>query len=193
MSQRPRNHTPHIQNNQTKQDGYFDEEIAFLYNTNNLRFYGEIIIESRADAILTATTMSNSAIFQQLGFFVDGSKFFNGQGKVKRRATSGETAGAAVVYQTPGRDWDWMEWIFRLADGLPVKSTEEAAIAEGLRIAVEQIELLGDDPRRDDAKVVIFSDCKAAILEVDRLRRDGYCHVRMSVDPIVRDIVTESQ
>lgn len=170
-------------------------ELALLRATADLRFHGQIIIESREDAILTATTTRNSEPgdeSRQLVFFVDGSRFTNIKDKRNRKAPkSGKAAGAAVVYQR--LDEEWEERAFCFADGLKSKITEMAAIAEGLAIALSQILLSSNGQRMEKAKVVIFADCQAAIHHVNKFQRTSPSEGRVYNDPIVRKLVTRSQ
>ena len=170
-------------------------ELALLEATPDLRFHGKIIIESREDAIATAIASKNSEPAdetQQLVFFVGGSRFTNIKDKRKRKAPSSRKAtGAAVVYQT--REQEWEQRVFCLPDGFKSKMTEMAAIAEGLAIALSQILLICNGQHKDKAKVVIFSDCQAAMTHVDTFQRTSPGEGRLHGDPIVRKLVTRSQ
>lgn len=171
-------------------------ELALLYATAELRFHGQIIIEAREDAIRTAaaTTMKSTAPggSQQLVFFVDGSRFTNVKDKRKRKApASGKAAGAAVVYQTDVKTWE--ERTFNFSDGHKSKSTEMAAIAEGLAIALTQVLLLDIDQRKSIGRVIIFTDCQAAMFRMEKFRCNSLAERRLRSDPIVRKLVTRSQ
>ena len=170
-------------------------ELALLASTPDPRFHGKIIIESREDAIATAITSKNSEPadkIQQLVFFVDGSRFTNIKDKRKREAPlAKKAAGAAVVYQTCEREWE--QRVFRVADGFKSKMAEMAAIAEGLAIALSQILLICNSQHKDKAKVVIFSDCQAAMTHIDKFQRTSPSVGRLHGDPIARKLVTRSQ
>lgn len=170
-------------------------ELVLLQVTADLRFHGQVIIESREDAILTATNTRNSGPGDepwQLVFFVDGSRFTNIKDKRKRKAPqSGKASGAAVVYQR--LDQEWEERTFCLAYGLKSKITKMAAIAEALAIALSQILLLSKCQDENKAKVVIFADCQAAIHHVNKFQRTSPSEGRVHNDPIVRKLVTRSQ
>lgn len=171
-------------------------EIALLHATSELRFHGRIIVESREDATRTAaaTTRDSTAPSEsrQLVFFVDGSRFTNVKDKRKRKApVSGKAAGAAVVYQTDVKTWE--ERTFNFADGHKSKSTETAAIAEGLAIALSQVLSLDRDQRKSIGRVIIFTDCQAAMFQIEKFRCNSLAERRLRSDPIVRKLVTRSQ
>lgn len=170
-------------------------ELALLHATAELRFHGQIIVEAREDATRTAATTTNSTATdgsRQLVFFVDGSRFTNVKDKRKRKApASGKAAGAAVVYQTDIKAWE--ERTFNFSDGHKSKSTEMAAIAEGLAIALSQVLLLDGDQSKSIGRVIIFTDCQAAMFRIERFRCTSLSERRLRSDPIVRKLVTRSQ
>lgn len=170
-------------------------ELALLQATAELRFHGQIIVEDREDATRTAaTTMDSTAPdgSRQLVFFVDGSRFTKVKDKRKRKApVSGKASGAAVVYQTDVKTWE--ERTFNFADGHKSKSTEMAAIAEGLAFALSQVLLLGRDQSKNIGRVIIFTDCQAAMFRIERFRCNSLAEGRLRSDPIVRKLVTRSQ
>lgn len=171
-------------------------ELALLHATSELRFHGQIIVESREDATRSAAATTSDSTApdgsRQLVFFVDGSRFTNVKDKRKRKApASGKAAGAAVVYQTDVNTWE--ERSFNFADGHNSKSTEMAAIAEGLAIAMSQVLLLDRDQSKSIGRVIIFTDCQAAMFRIDGFRCTSLAEGRLRSDPIVRKLVTRSQ
>lgn len=170
-------------------------ELALLHATAELRFHGQIIVEPREDATRTAANTRDSTApdgSRQLVFFVDGSRFTNVKDKRKRKApASGKAAGAAVVYQTDVKTWE--ERTFNFADGHNSKGTEMAAIAEGLAVALSQVLLLDRDQSKSIGRVIIFTDCQAAMFRIERFRCTSLAEGRLRSDPIVRKLVTRSQ
>lgn len=86
-------------------------QIALLRSITELQFLGEVIIESKDDAILAGRAAShpNSPLAEKtLAFYVDGSSFYK---REKRNAR--KCAGAAVVFQADNGEL-WEKHVFPL-------------------------------------------------------------------------------
>lgn len=68
-----------------------------------------------------------------------------------------------------------------------------AAISEGLATALSQIRLVGNDQRKSDPKVIIFTDFKEAMNQIDGFRCTCLTKRRLRSDHIGCKLVTRSQ
>lgn len=163
-------------------------ELALLRSTAELRFVGDVIIQSRDDAILAAresSRPSSECPETQLVFYVDGSLFFK---RGKRNAK--RCAGAAVVFQADD-DQDWHERVFSLPRESDTFAAEMAAIAEGLAVALSQTLT----QPADVCKVVVFSDCQEALSRVNELRHRTFSEewLQSERNSVLRKLITRSQ
>lgn len=163
-------------------------ENALLRSTADLRFVGDVIIQSRDDAILAARESPrprSTCADKELVFYVDGSLFFK---KGKRNAK--RCAGSAVVFQSDDGQ-DWQERVFPLPPESDTFAAEMAAIAEGLAVSLSQTLT----QPADVCKVVIFSDCQEALSWVDELRQHTFSEewLRSEINSVLRKLVTRSQ
>ena len=165
-------------------------ELALLHSTAELRFLGSVIIDdSKDDAILAARVASRPCSSEsaetELAFYVDGSSFYKSGKRNKKRC-----AGAAVVFQADGGE-AWEERVFPLPSESDAFAAEEAAIADGLAVALSKTLTQAPGMR----KVVIFSDCKAALMRVNELRQRTFSEewLRSDVNSVLRKLVTRSQ
>lgn len=163
-------------------------ELALLRSTAELRFVGDVIIQSRDNAILAAresSRPSSECAEKQLVFYVDGSLFFK---RGKRNAK--RCAGAAVVFQADDGQ-DWQERVFSLPRESDTFAAEMAAIAEGLAVALSQTLTQPADVR----KVVVFSDCQEALSRVNELRQRTFSEewLQSELNLVLRKLVTRSQ
>lgn len=164
-------------------------ERALLRCTAELRFLGEVIIQSRDDAILAAREASrpssNKCAEKDLVFYVDGSSLYKRGKRNAKRA-----AGAAVVFQ-PDDGQSWQERVFTLPRESDAFTAEMAAIAEGLAVALSQTLT---NPA-EIHKVVIFSDCQEALSRVNELRQRIFSEawLRSEHNSVLRKLITRSQ
>lgn len=163
-------------------------ELALLRSTAELRFVGDVIIQSRDDAILAARESSRpSSEFaeKQLVLYVDGSLFFK---RGKRNAK--RCAGAAVVFQADDGQ-DWQERVFSLPPESDTFAAEMAAIAEGLAVALSQTLTQPTDV----CKVLIFSDCQEALNSLNELRQRTFSEewLRSELNSVLRKLIIRSQ
>jgi hypothetical protein len=107
-------------------------ELALVRITPEYKFFGEIIIQSREDAINTATILSK-LVPNRFVLFTDGSAFSLVKGQSGALNPIG--FGAAVVYKwyEIGNSWNQRRYLLR---GTPnVYRAELSAVAEALAIA----------------------------------------------------------
>lgn len=164
-------------------------ELALLRCTAELRFLGDVIVQSRDDAILTARKASrprpNTCEEKELFFYVDGSSLYkSGKRNAKR------SAGAAVVFQADD-DQSWQERVFPLPPESDAFTAEMAAIAEGLAVALSQTLTR---PAKIN-KVVVFSDCREALSRFNELRQQTFSEewLRSDLNSCLRKLITRSQ
>lgn len=164
-------------------------ELALLRCTPELRFLGDVIIQSRDDAILAAREASqprsDKCAEKELVFYVDGSSLYK---KGKRNAK--RSAGAAVVFQADDSQI-WQERVFPLPRESDAFTAEITAIAEGLAVSLSQTLTRPAETK----KVVVFSDCREALNRVDELRQRTFSEERLRSerDSVVRKLITRSQ
>lgn len=163
-------------------------ELALLRSTADMRFVGDVIIQSRDDAILAAresSRPSSECAEKQLLFYVDGSLFFK---RGKRNAK--RCAGAAVVFQAEDGQ-DWQERVFSLPRESDTCTAEMAAISEGLAVALSQTLT----QPAEVCKVVIFSDCQEALSRVHELRQHTFSEewLQSERNLVLRKLITRSQ
>lgn len=100
---------PHARIKKANKKANFRREMALLSAITKFRFYGDMIIQPRDDAILTATKSSKSNLNHQHGvFFVDGPYFIQVKG-THGTLDTGKAPGAAVVYMSSGVAQVWEE------------------------------------------------------------------------------------
>lgn len=164
-------------------------ERALLRCTADLRFVGDVIIQTRDDAILAAREASrprsNECEQKELVFYVDGSSFYK---RGKRNAK--RSSGAAVVFHAYGGQ-SWQERVFPLPRESDAFTAEMAAIAEGLAVALSQT--LANPTKIH--KVVIFSDCREALSRINELRQRTLSEEWLHGEPnsVLRKLITRSQ
>lgn len=163
-------------------------ELVLLRSTEELRFVGDVIIQSRDEAILAARESSlarSECAENQLVFYVDGSLFFK---RGKRNAK--RCAGAAVVFQADDGQ-DWQERVFSLPRESDTLAAEMAAIAEGMAVALSQTLTQPADVRR----VVVLSDCQEALSRINELRHRTFSEEWLcsELNLVLRKLITRSQ
>ena len=177
----------------------FRREMALLSMTTEFKFYGDIIIQPRDEAIRTAIESSKSDLnYLHKVFFVDGACFTGGKGR-KRSPDIRKALGAAVVYMSSGVTRVWEERLFHPPKGGGYLQAELTAVAEGLAIAVLEIlrakdqDILGSKGALTESKVTIFTDCQGALQRIIKLREAVSTEQRLRGNPIVRKLITRSQ
>lgn len=163
-------------------------ELALLRSTAELRFVGDVVIQSRDDAILAAresSRPSSTCAEKELVFYVDGSLFFKGGKRNAKRC-----AGAAVVFQAADGQ-DWQERVFYLPPESDTFAAEMAAISEGLAVALSQTLT----HPADVCKLVVFSDCQEALSRVNELRQHTFSEewLQSERNSVLRKLITRSQ
>lgn len=164
-------------------------ERALLHCIAEIHFVGDVIIQSRDDAMLAAREASRPRSHeceeQELVFYVDGSSLYK---RGKRNAK--RSAGAAVVFQADDGQ-KWQERVFPLGQESDAFTAEMAAIAEGLAVALSKTLTT---PTKIH-KVVIFSDCREALSRVNELRQREFSEewLRSEVNSVLRKLITRAQ
>lgn len=173
-------------------------ELALLRVTPDFKFFGEIIIRSREDAINAAITYSN-VIPHRLVLFSDGSAFSR---VIDRRSASlvPRGFGAAVAYKMYGDDDKWHERLYHLRGGPSIFRAELTAVAEALAIALPwaiQRKTLDEshlEEGLEPCEVIIFTDSQDVLRSVEKLRDEALTEHRMPKgDPVIRKVITRSQ
>lgn len=161
---------------------------ALLSVTDDLRFFGDVIIESRDDAIAAAKLSDQGP--HKLHLFVDGSTFYGEHDK---------GSGAAVVYKSSADPKGWVETIFHIPGARIAWQAEEFAIAEALAVAVPwairakdrselQIEVI-----HETLSLVIFTDCERALWKLVKHKGVAFPRSQLQGNAVYRKIVTRSQ
>lgn len=189
------------------QNANYRIERLLLDATSELHFSGEVIIESKGDAIATAKEISSesNANCQRMVFFVDGSRVLKPKNNSQPSIDHGESEmvahlGAAVVYKSFQSAQGWQERHFALPNKQCSTLAELFAIAHGLAVATEEVMVLRSQdsivPRRMTTghSVVIFSDSTRALEQVKKLReKEAVTNAQVISDPIIRKLITRSQ
>lgn len=161
---------------------------ALLSVIDDLRFFGDVIIESRDDAIAAAKLSDQGP--HKLQVFVDGSTFYSDQAK---------GSGAAVVYKSSASSEGWEEKIFHIPGARIAWQAEEFAIAEALALAVpwairakDRSELqIEENPEL--LSLVIFTDCERALWKIVKHKSVAFPRSQLQSNAVYRRIVTRSQ
>lgn len=142
-------------------------ELAIVYDITEYNFFGQIIVQSREEAIATASTFS-TPIPNRLFSFTDGSAFSLVKDQNGTRVRKG--FGAAVVYQIYETREGWNELLYRLKGDSDIDRSEYTAVAEALAIALPwALRKLPTLEEAQGCQVVIFTDNQSALSKFERL------------------------
>lgn len=167
-------------------------ELALVHGITEYSFFGQIIVQSREEAIATASTFS-TPIPNRLVLFTDGSAFSLVKDQNGTRVRKG--FGATVVYQIYKTGERWNELLYRLKGDPDIDRSEYTAVAEALAIALPWA--LRKLPTLEDAQgcqVVIFTDSQSALSKLERLGTHALTEdMPLRTDSVRRKLITRSQ
>lgn len=185
------------------QKANYQMERALLNATEEMQFYGDIIVEqSKSDAIAMAVEASSKTFAdnQHIVIFVDGSLV----DKAKDKSGSIAHLGAAVVHLSFEGSQSWPERrYFALSKKRNPENAEVFAIAQGTAVAIELIKRLRRQRRQNgngsgemaaNYRVTIFTDCRQALERIKTLRgKNSAVKAQMCSDPSICKLIMRSQ
>lgn len=172
-------------------------EMALLKATPILRFHGQLIVESRESALLTAKKLSERQNEDDLVYFTDGAVHLTeknegspGPPQEKRRRKFNL---AAAVAHKASEESGWKLVSFSVPQGGKryYLEAEMSGIAGALGMAISDI-LVGSS-RASASRVVILTDCQAALSQLQKRQHRLYTEKQLQGNAIARRIITRSQ